>query len=490
VQEGDTVARLGGDEFVMLVEELSQADGAIVVAYKVLEAMRTPFRVGEREFFITCTIGISLFPCNGEDADTLLRNANTAMHRAKEWGCNNVRLYTPEMNARAMDRLVLENDLRRALEEVELVPYYQPQVSLKNGDVVGLEVLLRWQHPRLGVVSPAEFIPLAEENGLIVPIGAWVLKTACRQAKTWLDAGLPLRLISVNLSPRQFWEAELADSVACILRETGLEARYLELEITESLLMKDVERTVATLHALKTIGVQLSIDDFGTGYSSLNYLRRFPIDRLKIDQSFVREVTTDPEDAAITLAMITLAHSLNIKVIAEGVEHEGQLAFLKAKHCDEMQGFFFSHPLPSEKVTAVLATKLALPLQDYGVATAHTLLLVDDDPLTIAILSRLLSREGYQVLTANSGREGLNLLSLHTVGVVISDLVMPEMDGANFLRRVGALYPDVVRIMMSDYSNIDYASEDVVYKFLNKPVNRELLLTTLREIFYLSELQN
>ncbi len=331
---------------------------------------------------------------------------------------------------------------------------------------------------------------MAEENGLIVPIGAWVLKTACRQAKVWLDTGLPIKLISVNLSPRQFLEAELVDSVARILKETGLEARYLELEITESLLMKDIERTVATLHALKTIGVQLSIDDFGTGYSSLNYLRRFPIDRLKIDQSFIREVTTDPDNAAITLAMITLAHSLNIKVIAEGVEHEGQLAFLKAKHCDEMQGFFFSHPLPTEEVTAILATKLALPLDDYAVATTHTLLLVDDDPLTIAILSRFLSRKGYQVLTANSGREGLRLLSLHTVGVVISDLVMPEMDGANFLRRVRALYPDVVRIMMSDYSNIGYATEDIVYQFLNKPVNRELLLTTLREIFYLPEFQN
>ncbi len=490
VRKGDTVARLGGDEFVVLLEELAHADGSIVVAYKILEAMKTPFRVNEREFFVTCTIGISLFPCNGEDVETLLKNANTAMHRAKEWGCNNVQLYAPEMNARAIDRFILENDLRHALEEVELVPYYQPQVSLKNGDVIGVEVLLRWQHPRLGVISPAEFIPLAEENGLIVPIGAWVLKTACKQAKAWLDAGLPIKLISVNLSPRQFLEAELADSVAHTLRETGLEARYLELEITESLLMKDVERTVATLYALKTIGVQLSIDDFGTGYSSLNYLRRFPIDRLKIDQSFVREVTTDPDNAAITLAMITLAHSLNIKVIAEGVEHEGQLAFLKAKHCDEMQGFFFSHPLPSEEVTAVLATKLVLPLDDYAVATTHTLLLVDDDPLTIAILSRFLSREGYQVFTADNGREGLKLLSLHSVGVVISDLVMPEMDGANFLRRVRALYPDVVRIMMSDYSNISYANEDIVYKFLNKPVNRELLLTTLREIFYLPELQN
>lgn len=234
--------------------------------------------------------------------------------------------------------------------------YYQPQVGL-DGNVIGMEALLRWRHSKLGMISPAEFIPLAEETGLIVPIGAWVLRTACAQLKAWQDEGLPIKLMAVNLSPRQFMEVSLTDLVAQILEETGLEAHYLELEITESLLMKDVEGAIVTLNALKAIGVQLAIDDFGTGYSSLSYLKRFPINWLKIDQSFVRDITTDPDDAAIILAIITLAHSLQLKVIAEGVENEEQLIFLKANRCDEMQGYYFSHPLPPEEVTALLKNK-------------------------------------------------------------------------------------------------------------------------------------
>jgi len=354
VREGDTVARLGGDEFVIILENLRQEELVAAVARKVLETMSMPFAVAEQEFFINCSIGISLFPSDGEDTRILLKNADIALQRAKGRGRNNIQFYATELNAQAFKRLTLENDLRHALEAKELLLYYQPQVDLASGKVTGMEVLLRWQHPKLGMISPPEFVPLAEETGLIVPIGEWVFKTVCAQAKAWQDDGLPALTMGVNLSVRQFMQAKLTDRIAQILKETGLEPRYLELELTESLLMHDVEGAIATLHTFKAMGVSLTIDDFGTGYSSLSHLKRFPLDRLKIDQSFVNTLTTNPDNAAIAMAVIAMGHSLRLKVIAEGVETEGQLAFLKLRRCDEIQGYYFSHPLPSEAMAALL----------------------------------------------------------------------------------------------------------------------------------------
>jgi len=354
VREGDTVARLGGDEFVIVLEELPQADLATLLACKVLEVMKAHFTLAGQEFFVNCSIGISLFPKDGQDGPTLLKNADTAMYRAKERGRNMIQFYAAEMNARAFERLTLENGLRHALEAGELMLHYQPQVDLASSQIIGMEALLRWRHLKLGMIAPAEFIPLAEATGLIVPIGEWVLKTACAQIRAWQEAGLPALTVAVNLSTRQFMQAGLTDKIAEILTETGLDAHYLELEITESLLMQDVQGAIDIMRTLKARGVKLAIDDFGTGYSSLTYLKRFPVDRLKIDQSFVRDITTDPDDAAITQAVIAMAHSLRLKVIAEGVETEAQLAFLRSRDCNEAQGFHFSRPLPPDEATAWL----------------------------------------------------------------------------------------------------------------------------------------
>ncbi len=354
VRDEDTVARLGGDEFVIVLEYLPRPELAGTVAGHVLKALQPAFKVEGYEFFVTASVGISLFPKDGEDVESLLKNADTAMYHAKERGRANYQFYAEDMNARSVERLVLENNLRYALERDELEIYYQPQADLKSRKLIGLEALLRWNHPQLGMVSPADFIPLAEETGLIVPMGEWVLRTVCVQLKDWLNQGLPHISISVNLSPRQFIQANLPELIAGILNETDLNPTHLELEITEGLLMQDVESAIETLRILKQMQLQLSIDDFGTGYSSLSYLKRFPLDRLKIDKSFVQDITTDPDDAAIALAVISMAHSLRLKVIAEGVETEGQLDFLRRQDCDEIQGYYLSRPLPAAEITTWL----------------------------------------------------------------------------------------------------------------------------------------
>ncbi len=347
-RQEDTIARLGGDEFVIVLENLLQEERAAMLARKVLDALAPPFQIESHECFITASIGISVFPKDGEDAETLLKNADTAMYRAKDKGRDLVQFYGRDMHVRALERLTLEQHLRHALERQELELHYQPQMELRRGRIIGVEALLRWRHPQRGLVSPTEFVPLAEETGLIESIGEWVLRTACEQAQAWRCEGLPPLRMAVNLSPRQFLRPGMADLVGRILQETELEPGYLDLEITESLLMKDVEGNIVTLHALKAMGVRLSIDDFGTGYSSLNYLKRFPIDQLKIDKSFVEDVITNQDGTAITLAVIAMAHSMRLKVIAEGVENEAQLAFLQQNKCDEMQGYYLSHPVPPQ----------------------------------------------------------------------------------------------------------------------------------------------
>jgi diguanylate cyclase (GGDEF)-like protein/PAS domain S-box-containing protein len=349
VRETDTVARLGGDEFVLVLTERAEDHLSGATLQRILDAVTAPVLLEGHDFFFTCSAGVAVYPADGETPDQLLKHADIALHRAKDSGRNNFQFYAPGMNARALERLRLEADLRTALDQRQFVLHYQPQVSLDSGAIVGMEALLRWNHPELGMVAPDRFIALAEETGLIVPIGAWVLREACAQTRAWRDAGLPLLRVAVNISPRQFAQQDLVQSIAAVLADTGLEAHCLELELTESVVMADVERAVATLDELKGLGVKLSIDDFGTGYSSLSYLKRFPIDVLKIDRSFVRDITDDPDDAAIAVLIIDLAHSLGLQVIAEGVETAAQLDFLRAHHCDQMQGYYFSRPQPAEQ---------------------------------------------------------------------------------------------------------------------------------------------
>jgi len=354
IRKSDTVARVGGDEFVIILNYMANEQDASTTAEKILKVLAAPIYLNGQEIFSTASIGIAIYPADGGDCDTLLKNADTAMYQAKDSGRNTYQFYTSDMNAQALERMLLQNDLRRALDRGEFSLHYQAQINAQNGQLIGMEALLRWAHPTLGAIPPSKFIPFAEETGMILPIGRWVLETACRQNKVWQDMGLPSLRVAVNLSGRQFKIGNLAQMVAEVLQQSQLAAEFLELELTESILMESAEDTVRLLRDLKKMGVQLAIDDFGTGYSSLNYLKHFPIDRLKIDRSFVRDILKDPDDAAIAEAVIVLAHSLKIKVLAEGVETKEQLDFLLARHCDEMQGYYFSHPLCVDDFTALL----------------------------------------------------------------------------------------------------------------------------------------
>ena len=365
-REVDTVARLGGDEFVLLLPQHENGAPGMAILQRVLDAVAQPMQVGEYEFFLGCSMGVSVYPDDGISADMLIKHADIAMYRAKEQGRGNWQFYAPTMNEETLVRLSLEGELRHALERRQFHLEYQPQVDLASGQVVGMEALLRWEHPQLGRIAPASFIGLAEEMGLIIPIGDWVLRTACQQARDWQLAGHgPLR-VAVNLSARQFKQRNLLHAVAAALSDTGLAATYLELELTESMVMDNVEQATAIMGNLKALGVKLSIDDFGTGYSSLAYLRHFPIDVLKIDKSFVNDINHSADDAAIVRAIISLAHSLRLKVIAEGVETAQQLEFLRQHGCDQMQGYLFSRPLQAPAFEALLRQASTLPVEAYA----------------------------------------------------------------------------------------------------------------------------
>ena len=354
LREGDTIARLSGDEFVILLPRISEARDAARVAAKALGMVTAPFTVFGHELHISSTIGVSLFPKDGADPETLLKHADTALYQAKDRGRNQYQFFDARMNAHAQERLLLENGLRRAIERGEFVLHYQPQIDLQTNAVTGVEALIRW-HPEQRMVLPGEFIPIAEETGLITEIGEWVLRTACRQAREWEAAGLPPVRMAVNLSIRQLRRRGFPARVRAILRETGLAPQRLELEITESSLMVDPEQIIKTLHELRGMGIQLAMDDLGTGYSSLAYLKRLPLDRIKIDRSFVRDIPEDPDDVAIVQAILAMARQLKIRVVAEGVETPAQRRFLRDHRCEEAQGYAFSRPLPAEACADFLA---------------------------------------------------------------------------------------------------------------------------------------
>jgi predicted signal transduction protein with EAL and GGDEF domain len=349
---GDLVAHLGGDEFVVILPNLCDIEDAAMVARRISANLARPMSLRNNDFCITASIGISVYPDDGHDAEDMLKQCGAALNCAKNDGRNCYRFYKSSMNARAYERLVMEAKLRQALDLQQFRIYYQPRVSADGENVLGMEALIRWAHPDLGMIPPAEFIPIAEETGLIILIGQWILAEVCRQVVEWRTMGLPALRVSVNLSPVQFKHESLHRNLTEILAKSGLEPRFLELEITESLLMHDVESTITLLHKLKAVGLSISIDDFGTGYSSLSYLKRFPISTLKIDQSFVRDLKNDPDDVAIVQAIIALAHSLRLQVVAEGVEQKSQMNILRELGCDEVQGYYFSRALPPEAFAA------------------------------------------------------------------------------------------------------------------------------------------
>jgi diguanylate cyclase (GGDEF)-like protein/PAS domain S-box-containing protein len=359
VRTSDTVCRLGGDEFVILLSEVAHAGDAGVKAGKILSALSAPFEMEQITLRITGSIGVTTYPEDGQSAELLIRNADLAMYQAKEKGRSNYQFYEKGMNVRAVERQSIEGDLRFALERNEFVMHYQPKIDLKSGEITGVEALVRWQHPERGLVGPLQFISVAEDCGLMLPIGKWVLRESCRQVKAWQDAGLPAIEIAVNVSSVEFRNDEFLEGISTILKETGLEPRYLELELTETVLMQHAEFSVPVLQKLKAMGVRLAIDDFGTGYSSLSYLRQFPIDTLKVDQSFIHEINADTDDATIISAVINMGCRLKHRVIAEGVETAEQLAFLRAHSCDEGQGYYFSRPMPAAETAKLLELGMA-----------------------------------------------------------------------------------------------------------------------------------
>ncbi len=487
VRSGDSVARLGGDEFTVVLANVAHVDDIARVVQKIMDQCRAPFHIAGQDLFVTPSIGITLYPLDDKSPEALFKNADTALYHAKESGRNTFQFFTAELNQRVQRQLTLEMALRQALERGEFLLHYQPQVDLGSGTVTGAEALIRWQRGT-DMISPLDFIPLAEETGLIVPIGEWVLRSACTQAKAWQEAGLPAIKVSVNLSARQFRQQDLVQTIRLLLQETGLAASWLTLEITESAIMHNAQAAQETLMELDAMGVGLAVDDFGTGYSSLGYLKRFPIDSLKIDKSFVQDITTEPDDAAIALAIIGLAHSLGIKVVAEGVETQAQLGFLQARGCDVMQGYYFSKPIAADDMARLLREDRRLDLPTGEIPKAQrTLLIVDDEDNIRNALVRALRSDGYRILAAASGPQALELLAQHPVGVILSDQRMPEMSGVEFLSRVKEIYPQTVRIVLSGYTELESVTDAInrgaVYKFLTKPWDDELLRENLREAF-------
>jgi len=486
VRAGDTVARSGADDFTIILANLQHDKDAILLAQRILERIAQPIGIGDRQLTLTANIGIGLFPKDGMTAEALFKASDIALDRARQAGKGSFRFYTKAMDEDAERRLRLEADLRLAFENGELQLHYQPQVNLVNGRICGYEALLRWTHPELGPVSPAQFIPLAEEIGLIDALGAWVIDAACRQNQAWVAAGHPLLPMAVNVSARQFQHSDLVKIVSQALADSGLPGAGLELEITESAFLDDIVKVAFVLDRIKSLGVQLALDDFGTGYSSLSHLSSLPFDKIKIDQSFIRDITSNPINAAIVNATIAMGRSLNMTVLAEGVENEAQLHFLRNRQCEAMQGWLFSKALPVEEIGTLLQNGSMLKVGAGGTAP-ETLLILDDEQNILNSLRRLLRRENYEILTTTSAADAFELLASHRVQVIISDQRMPEMSGTEFLSRVKQLYPDTVRIVLSGYTDLESLTAAInrgsIYRYMVKPWNDDDLRQQVREAF-------
>jgi len=485
----DAVGRLGGDEFaVVLNMTREQEHEPVHVANEIRESLRTPFDLNGKKAVLTASIGIAMYPDDATDPGTLVKYADTAMVRAKEAGRDGYRFFTAGMNVQVLARLDLEVALRSALEGGQFVLHYQPKLELNTGRVTGVEALLRWHRPGHGLVYPAEFVPVLEETGMVVRIGDWIVDEACRQIAEWNEQGVREVRVAVNVSSRQFVEGNLEGVVRAAIERHGIDPGMLELELTESALMSNAERTNEVLERLKALGIRIAIDDFGTGYSSLAYLKRFPIDKLKIDIAFVRDIVTNPDDAAIALAIISMAHSLHMQVIAEGVETRAQMAYLRRNRCDEIQGFHFSRALPAAQLAQLVRKNRAAPdMPAADDSNVQTILVVDDDADTLSALHRLFRRDNYRVLTASSPAEAFELLALYRVQVVMCDQRMPVMSGTEFLSKVKEMYPDTMRIILSGYTGVNVVLDSInrgaIYKFYTKPWNDAELRDNVRLAF-------
>ncbi|MDP3979420.1 MAG: EAL domain-containing protein [Pseudomonas sp.] len=492
VRPGDTVARMGGDEFIVLLPDLAREEDVLQIAERLITSIARPYRVEGIDLHITASIGITLSDGGLEQPLQLIQQADLAMFKAKQEGRNNYQWYTNDLKQRVGERVTLRNELQKAIESQAFELYFQPQIDGRSGRVVGFEALLRWKHPDRGFIPPDIFIALAEDTGQIIPLSEWVLDTACRQIRQLSEQGLSGPSVAVNISPVHFQRNNFVDSVQAVLQKHSLSAELLELEITETVLFNNAERAIETLHRLKQLGVRIAIDDFGTGFSSLNYLKRLPIDKVKIDRSFVKDIISDRHDAAITQGIISMAHHLGLKVVAEGVETEPQLAFLKKCRCDEFQGYYFAKPMPYAEIAGFLRDRLRVHEAGSAVSLAQgeqvqTLLLLDDEENILRALARVLRRDGYQILMATCARDAFELLAKHDVQVILSDQRMPEMSGTEFLSRVKDLYPDTIRIVLSGYTDLksvtDAINQGAIYKFLTKPWDDDELRQNIAQSF-------
>ena len=483
--DNSLVVQLAPDEFAMASVEQVDSATIDVWARQVRAAVSEPVRCDGTEVFLQAGIGVAVYPLHESDIRYLLRRARAAAERPSS--DDGYRLYSADLDHGLEQRVQMEAELHRALDRNEFVVHYQPQLNLRTGLIVGVEALLRWQHPVRGLVAPGHFIPLLEEAGLMVKVGTWVLRQACRQAKAWQDAGHPPLRMAVNFSAQQFRVANLVATVRTALEDSGLPAEFLELELTESLILESAEQTIQMMHALKALGVSLSLDDFGTGYSSLSYLRRYPVDRIKIDQSFICDITKHPSSAALVRSILAMASNLGLQTIAEGVETAGQLGYLRKQLCEEMQGFLYSHALPPQGIAQLLMDGAKLPVDETLSQAGHTLLIVDDEPNVLTALRRVLRKESWLTLTAPNARDGLELLATREVGVVISDQRMAGTSGTDFLHVVKEMYPDTIRMLLTGYADfstvIDAVNRGDLYKVLSKPIDDVTLRETIHEAF-------
>ncbi|NVM80017.1 diguanylate cyclase (GGDEF)-like protein [Duganella sp. SG902] len=481
-----SLSRLGNDEFALLLPALDGAHQTPDVVERLRGALRLPFALPAGEATLTACVGVALCPGDADEAATLMRYADMALHLAKQDGADTCRCYTGDMQTEAQRRYQLEHALRQACELGQFELHYQPKAQLSSGDMVGAEALLRWNRPGHGLVPPAEFIPRLEESGLIVPVGAWAIDAACAQIAAWARAGHRLP-VAVNVASRQFASDTLEQTVTEALRRHAIAPGLLSLEVTESALMDDLGRTADTLARLRALGVRIAIDDFGTGYSSLAYLKRFPADVLKIDIAFIREVTSNPDDAAVVDAIIAMAHSLNLEAVAEGVETPAQLAYLARRRCDQIQGYYFSRPLPAAQMTRLLQDGARLPAPADGAVPERTLLLIDDEPQVLSALQRVLRADGYRVLAANGAAQAFQLLAEHQVQLILCDQRMEEMSGTELLDRIKDLYPDTFRIILSGYTDLktimDSINRGALYRFYTKPWDNQTLRENIRAAF-------
>jgi diguanylate cyclase (GGDEF)-like protein len=483
----DFLAQLGQDEFVLVLPLPCGMEAIEAVAAAALSALEEPVRIGDKEVFLGASIGAVMYPAHEPDLSQLLRRARAAADRSD--GEGGFRFYSPKLDKDLEQRARTEAELHRALERSEFELYYQPQLSLRTGEMVGVEALLQWRHPQRGIVGPSEFIPMLEGCGLMPAVGTWVLRQACRQAKAWQVHGFPPLRVGVNLSALQFRLAELVSIVRGALDDAGLAPEYLELELTESLILENVEQTIQVMRGLKKLGVSLSLDDFGTGYSSLSYLRRYPVDRIKIDQSFIRDMVVHTGSAALVRSILAMAHNLGLETIAEGVETAEQFEYLRRQACDEMQGFLFSRAVPAAELARMLSEGRRLPLVEASGIATRGVLLVEEDDKVLAELQRSLTREGWNVLGASSVDEAFSLMAANRIGVVVSGL-----QGGAFLHRVRHMYPDTVRILLARDADmvtvIDAVNRGEVYRVLAKPVGWEELQSSVRDAYRRHDGQN